>query len=310
MHGRHASGRLAAPLTATLGALALCAAAMGPATPAQAAPAWTGTVISEANGPYGQMLVVGSGRYKGFTLYAITSDRPGHYGCTTQVITVLGHHGTCTGPASDANAEWPAITTKAAPIAGNGVSRRLLGSVYRKHVGRQVTYAGHPLYLFDPKPGDVFGQGWDEPSLPPWFGVWWVVSPSGQFQPWAGELTTVRIGKRTVLAARMQTAIGYKDFPVYTYSKDTVTSSACYNFCAHAWPPMLTSSLPKVTKGIISGDVTTIIRSGGVRQVAYKGHPLYLYSHEGIVHTSKGYFATGNGNGVKSGSGVFELIGP
>jgi predicted lipoprotein with Yx(FWY)xxD motif len=308
MHGTQAGRRLAAPLTAALGALAVCAAALGPAAPAQAAPAWTGTVINEANGPYGQMLVVGSGKYNGFTLYAITSDRRGHYGCTTVVVTVLGHHGTCTGPSDDPNAEWPAITTNGQPVAGSGVDGRLLGSVYRKHVGHQVTYAGHPLYLFDPRPGVVTGEGWDEPSLPPWHGVWWVVSPSGQYQPWAGQLTTTRIGTRTVLAARMQTAIGYKDFPVYTYSNDSRTSSTCYGFCAHAWPPLLTSSLPTVTRGVNSGDVSTIIRQGGVRQVSYDGHPLYLYSHEGIVHTAKGYFAAGNGNGIKRHGGVFELV--
>jgi predicted lipoprotein with Yx(FWY)xxD motif len=308
MHGRHAARRLAAPLTAVFGALALGCFAIAPAVPAQAAPAWTGTVISEANGPYGQMLVVGSGRYKGFTLYAITSDRPGHYGCSTNVITVLGHHGSCTGPSDDQNAEWPAITTTGVPVAGQGVNGALLSSVYRKHVGHQVTYAGHPLYLFDPKPGVVYGEGWDEPDLPPWHGVWWVVSVSGQYQPWAGELTTTRIGKRTVLAARMQTAIGYKDFPVYTYSNDSMTSSACYDFCAHAWPALLTSSQPAVTKGVISSYVSTIIRKGGARQVSYNGQPLYLFSHEGIVHTAKGYFATGSGNGIRRDGGVFELV--
>jgi predicted lipoprotein with Yx(FWY)xxD motif len=310
MHGRHAGGRLAAPLIAALGALAVAAAALGPAAPSQAAPAWTGTVITAANGPYGQMLVVGSGRYKGFTLYAITSDRPGHFGCTTNVITVLGHHGSCAGPSNDPNAEWPAITTNGAPVAGKGINPRLLGWVSRKGIGRQVTYAGHPLYLFDPKPGVVYGEGWDEPSLPPWHGVWWVVSPTGRYQPWAGELTTARIGKRTVLAARMQTAIGYKDFPVYSYSRDSVLNSACYNFCAHAWPPLLTSSRPAVTKGVVSRFVSTLTRKGGSVQVEYDGHPLYLYDLEGIVHTAKGYFAIGNGNGVKHAGGVFGLVQP
>lgn len=308
MHGRQAGRRLAAPLTAALGALAIGSAALAPTVPAQAAAAWTGTVINEANGPYGQMLVVGSGRYKGFTLYAITSDRPGHYGCTATAVTVLGHHISCTGPSNDPNAEWPAITTTGAPIAGQGVDSALLRSVYRKDVGHEVTYAGHPLYLFDPKPDIVTGEGWDEPDLPPWHGVWWVVSPSGQYQPWPGQLTTTRIGSHTVLAARMQTAIGYKDFPVYTYSNDRRTSSSCYDFCAHAWPPLLTSSRPTVTKGVNSGDVSTITRKGGVCQVEYDGHPLYLFSHEGIVHTAKGYFATGSGNGIRRDGGVFELV--
>jgi predicted lipoprotein with Yx(FWY)xxD motif len=310
MHGRHASGRLAAPLTAALGVLALAAATLGAAAPSQAAPAWIGTAITATNGPYGQMLVVGSGRYKGFTLYSITSDRPGHYACTAKVITVLGHRISCTGPSSDPTAEWPAITTNGPPVDGGGINPRLLGSVYRPGIGRQVTYNRRPLYLFDPKPGVVSGEGWDEPSLPPWHGVWWVVAPNGRFQPWAGELTTVRIGTHLVLAARMLTAIGYKDFPVYSYSGDTQTGSICYHFCAHAWPPLLTSSRPATTGGVLPGLVSAITRKDGSRQVEYDGHPLYLYSLEGIVHTAGGYVATGNGNGIKHDGWVFELVRP
>jgi predicted lipoprotein with Yx(FWY)xxD motif len=73
----------------------------------------------------------------------------------------------------------PAITTNGKPIAGPGVSRALLGRVYRKGVGWQVTYAGHPLYLFDQGPGQVTGEGWFEPGLPPWHGIWWLMSPGG-----------------------------------------------------------------------------------------------------------------------------------
>jgi len=42
--------------------------------------------------------------------------------------------------------------TKGKPVAGRGVKASLLGEVFRKGVGEQVTYAGHPLYLFDPAP--------------------------------------------------------------------------------------------------------------------------------------------------------------
>jgi predicted lipoprotein with Yx(FWY)xxD motif len=39
--------------------------------------------------------------------------------------------------------------------------------------GKQVTYAGHPLYYYagDKKAGDLNGQGF--------FSVWYVVSPKG-----------------------------------------------------------------------------------------------------------------------------------
>ena len=309
MHRRHAGRGPVASLTTGLAVIAV-AAATAAAAPAAAVPAWTGTVISMASGPYGQMLVVGSGTYKGFTLYAITSDRRGHYGCTTTVLTVLGHHGTCTGPSGDTSAEWPAITTSGQPQAGNGVEAGLLGSVWRKHVGHQITYAGHPLYLFDPKAGDVFGEGWDEPGLPPWHGVWWVVSPSGRYQPWAGLLTTVQIGSRRVLAARMQTAIGFKAFPVYTYSNDSLTRSACNLGCARAWPPLLTSGSPALARGVYRRYVADIFRADGNRQVEYDGQPLYLYGFERIVHSGKGYVAAGNGNGKSLNGGTFSLVSP
>jgi predicted lipoprotein with Yx(FWY)xxD motif len=311
MHRRQAGLRPALSLAAALAAITVSSAAMAPAGPAVAATTWSGgTVISAASGPFGAMLVVGSGRYKGFSLYAITSDRIGHFGCGPNVIRLFGHRLACTGPSDDGIAEWPAITTKGRPVAGRGVDARLLGSVYRKHVGRQVTYAGHPLYLFDNLPGQVTGEGWDEPGLPPWHGVWWVVSPSGQYQPWAETLVTARIGSRTVLAARMLTGIGYKDFPVYTYSNDSLTSSACTGACARLWPPLLTSGRPAVGKGVYSSYVSSIIRSDGSRQVTYDGQPLYLYGFERIARTRKGYVATGNGNGQRRAGGTFSLTRP
>jgi len=295
-------------------ASALAAIAIGWATVTPAAHAGTaakrGTVISVWSGPYGQMLVVGSGPYKGYSLYALTSDYDHHFGCTTTVMTVLGHHGSCTGPSDDKNAEWPAITTVGGPIAGPGVSQSWLGRVYRKHVGWQVTYAGHPLYLFDNRPHQVTGQGFDEPSLPPWHGLWWVVSPSGSYQPWAETLTTMRIGKRTVLAAVMNTVTGPVDFPVYSYSQDSLGSSACNGACARAWPPLLTTGSPAIKNGVYSRYVSVISRSDGTLQVSYDGQPLYLFAFEKMTVSGKHLYATGNGNGLRLDGGTFSLVSP
>jgi predicted lipoprotein with Yx(FWY)xxD motif len=314
MHSRHIWLRPAAGLAASLAVVAAGAmaatAAPAAATTAASATGANGTVISAVSGPFGPMLVVGSGKFKGFTLYAITSDYAGRYGCTTKVMTILGHHGSCTGPSSDANAEWPAITTTGAPVAGPGVNASLLGSVRRKNVGRQVTYAGHPLYLFDQAPGQVTGEDWDEPGLPPWHGVWTVVSPKGRLQPWAGMLTVAKIRGRSVLAALMQTAIGIVPFPVYAYSRDNSYSSACNGACAAAWPPLLTSGQPGLSAGLKPGGLATIGRSDSTTQVTYDGRPLYLYGREGIVPTATGYSATGNGQGVSLDGGTFSLITP
>ena len=150
----------------------------------------------------------------GFSLYMITSDHGHQFGCKATTVQTVAGPFLCTGPSNDHNAEWPAITTKGAPVAGPGVNPALLGSVRRLHVGRQVTYAGHPLYLFDEFPGAVSGESWDEPGLPPWHGIWTLVAPSGKAAPWAGTLTVTTLPNgRKVVAAQMNTGIGTINFP-------------------------------------------------------------------------------------------------
>jgi predicted lipoprotein with Yx(FWY)xxD motif len=266
-----------------------------------------GTVITTAVTPFGKALVVGSGKYAGFSLYFITSDHGTSFGCTaTPVKTPVGTL-LCTGPSNDANAEWPAITTTGKPVAAGGVSQKLLGTVTRKHVGVQITYAGHPLYLFDSGPGQVIGEGWDEPSLPPWHGVWDLIQPSGLALPWSGTLTTTTIGGKEVLATPMLTGVGWINFPVYTYSKDSSSKSTCTSACARYFPPVLTSGTPGVSGGASERKVGTLWSAEGL-QVKYNGKPLYLFSLEGLAPTSTGYGATGSGNGVKYNGGTFKLV--
>jgi predicted lipoprotein with Yx(FWY)xxD motif len=309
-----AAGLRAAALSAA--AASLVAAAVGfpllaGTTAAAAAPAATGTVITTATRPFGTALVVGSGRYKGYSLYFITSDYGRHFGCTaTPVRTIVGKL-LCTGPSNDKQAEWPAITTVGRPIAQGGVSQSELGTVKRAHVGTQITYYGHPLYLFDQGPGQVTGEGWDEPSLPPWHGVWNLIAPSGIALPWPGALTITTIGGQAVLAAPMLTGVGWLNFPVYSYSSDVPFSgsSACTGACARLYPPVLTSGYPGVTSASMSEKVGTLTVPSGI-QVAYDGQPLYLFSNEGLTKTASGYAATGSGNGLSYGTGTFHLVSP
>ena len=240
----------------SLALLAVPAAALAlTATPALASTAASsahhaapsGTKIIVANTAFGRSLAVGSGPFKNFTLYYITSDHGHSFGCTTGVTKTPVGPITCTGPSNDKNAEWPAITTNGRPVAGPGVRAALLGRVFRKGVGWQVTYAGHPLYLFDQQPGAVTGEGWFEPGLPPWHGIWWLMSPGGQPVPWAGTLTTTKVGGKTVLAEPFLTGIGWVNFPVYTFSGDLgsyTTTCTAISACARAWPPVYTSGSP------------------------------------------------------------------
>jgi predicted lipoprotein with Yx(FWY)xxD motif len=71
---------------------------------------------------------------------------------------------------------WPPLTTTGVPHAMGAAQASLVGSVRRSDGAMQVTYRGHPLYLYvgDNKTGDVNGQGLNQ------FGaVWEAVGPSG-----------------------------------------------------------------------------------------------------------------------------------
>jgi predicted lipoprotein with Yx(FWY)xxD motif len=293
-------------LLALAAAAGLAAAVSLPGASAGAAS--SGTVIAAAPGPFGPMLVVGSGKYAGYTLYFITSDHGTTFGCTTAPFKTKHGSEVCTGPSNARNAEWPAITTTGAPVAGPGVKQSLLGVVQRPGIGTQITYAGHPLYLFDSTPGSVTGEGWDEPDLPPFHGVWWLINPSGTAQAWPGELTTIAMHGHDVLASIWFTGLGETAIPVYSYSADSGGTSACTGACAVAWPPVLTSGTPGV-QGILRSRVGAIARADGTRQVTYEGRPLYVFAFEQPVRGPKGIELVGNGNGIKVGAGSFHLIG-
>jgi predicted lipoprotein with Yx(FWY)xxD motif len=298
-----------------LALLAVPAATLALITPAMASASRTaaagGTEIVVAETAFGPSLAVGSGPYKNYTLYFISSDHGRSLGCTTGATKTPVGPITCTGPSSDKNAEWPAITSATRPVAGPGVSAGLLSRVYRKGVGYQITYAGHPLYLFDQQPGAVTGEGWFEPGLPPWHGIWWLMSPDGSPAPWAGTLTTTSINGKRVLAEPFLTGIGWVKFPVYTFSADQpYYSSACAAnaSCARAWPSVLTQDQPGLT-GVSASGAGEIGIPGHLTQVTWYGHPLYLFSHEQLMPLPNGAAApTGNGNGIKAFGGTFSLV--
>jgi predicted lipoprotein with Yx(FWY)xxD motif len=305
---RPAPRRLLAAAAVTI-ALAAIPVFAGATTGASAASG--GTTVSVAPGPFGSMLVVGSGMFAGYALYYITGDTPPNYSCTTTVIKLRGNALSCTGLPGSQKAEWPALITKGAPVAGPGVSKTLLGTVQRPGLGSQVTYAGHPLYLFDNSPGQVSGVGWFEPSLPPFHGLWYLISAQGTPLPWTGTLTTTTVAGKTVLGTAMIDGGGWHVFPLYSYSSDSSSKAACTGACAVAWPPLLTQGTAGVAKPLAASAVGTLKGSDGT-QVTYHGKPLYLFAFEGIApnQNGPGFHVTGNGNGVKVGGGSFQLITP
>jgi predicted lipoprotein with Yx(FWY)xxD motif len=126
----------------------------GGASSPQATQSPTGkTAIRASNSGLGRILVDAQGR----TVYLFEKDP--------------GSKSACTGACATA---WPPVLSSGAAAAGSGVKASLLGTTSDGH--RQVTYNGHPLYLYagDQAAGDTNGQGSTGFGAP-----WLALSPAG-----------------------------------------------------------------------------------------------------------------------------------
>jgi predicted lipoprotein with Yx(FWY)xxD motif len=105
----------------------------------------------------GTILVTSSG----FTLYRFTRDPRNKDTCVK---------------VSECSSVWPALRTTGRPVAGPGVKASLLSSISLPGGGRQVTYAGHPLYTYAPasERGETAYVGAMQ-----FGGTWDAVGPSG-----------------------------------------------------------------------------------------------------------------------------------
>ena len=147
-----------APIAA--GALAVAAGALSLAS---ASPAATVQGASRAarvqlrHTSIGTILVTGGG----FTLYRFTHDPRNRNTCVS---------------VTECSSIWPALRTTGRPVAGPGVKASLLSSISLPGGGRQVTYAGHPLYTYAPatERAETSYVG-----VIAFGGVWDAVSPAG-----------------------------------------------------------------------------------------------------------------------------------
>jgi predicted lipoprotein with Yx(FWY)xxD motif len=116
----------------------------GGATAASSAPPKTASgqaaTVGISNTGIGQLLVNSQGR----TAYLFKADQGTKSACA----------GACAGA-------WPPLLAKGKPTLGTGVSASLIGTAARPEGTTQLTYNGHPLYLFakDQKAGETNGQG-------------------------------------------------------------------------------------------------------------------------------------------------------
>ena len=107
------------------------------------------------SGGLGDVVVDGQNR----TVYLFKRDTPGKSAC----------FGACAQ-------NWPPVRVSGRPVAGPGIKASLLGTAARADGKPQVTYNGHPVYLYvgDNAPAATNGQG-----VTAFGGAWFAVSPAG-----------------------------------------------------------------------------------------------------------------------------------
>jgi predicted lipoprotein with Yx(FWY)xxD motif len=145
---------LGAALAVALAAAGVAAAAAVTHQSSAASSATAGRVTLHKT-KIGNVLATSSGR----TLYLFMKDKNGKSACYGQCATY-----------------WPPLMKKGALRAGAGVKANLFGTTKRKNGKAQVTYKGHPLYLYklDHAAGQIAGQRQNF-----FGGKWYAVSASG-----------------------------------------------------------------------------------------------------------------------------------
>jgi predicted lipoprotein with Yx(FWY)xxD motif len=151
-------GAIAATAAIALTALAIGACGGGgsaTSTVPKTAGGKVATVGLANEGNLGKILVDSQGR----SLYLFRKD--------------IGTTSECTGACA---AAWPPLRVTGKPVVGTAVSASKIGTTARSDGKPQVTYNGHPLYLYsaDQKPGDTNGQG-----LNVFGGRWFALSAAG-----------------------------------------------------------------------------------------------------------------------------------
>jgi predicted lipoprotein with Yx(FWY)xxD motif len=143
----------AIPLAAL--SLAACGGSGSSSSTAEKATTRASATVDVGNTSLGKVLVDSQGR----SLYLFKAD--------------VGAKSACSGACATA---WPPLLAHRKPTVGSGADSSLLATAKRSDGTQQVTYNGHPLYLFleDQNRGDVKGQG-----VTAFGAAWFVLSAAG-----------------------------------------------------------------------------------------------------------------------------------
>ena len=136
-------------------AIAGCGGSGTKATVPPKTPSGKTATVGVSSASLGNIVVNSRGR----TLYLFSRDS--------------GTKSECTGACA---VNWPPLRVTGKPTIGSGAKASLIATTTRSDGARQVTYNGHPLYLFkgDGKAGDTKGE-----ALNAFGGNWYALSPAG-----------------------------------------------------------------------------------------------------------------------------------
>jgi len=95
--------------------------------------------------------------------------------------------------------------------------------------------------------------------------------------PAAGSAAMVNLGKSDALGSFL---VDGKGMTLYLFTKDTPNTTTCYDKCATAWPPLLTTGAPTSGAGVDASKLGTTPRTDGTTQVTYNGWPLYYFQKD------------------------------
>jgi predicted lipoprotein with Yx(FWY)xxD motif len=164
---------------------------------------------------------------------------------------------------------WPPVfaATDAKPIGKWTLLRRPDGE-------RQWAYDGYPVYtsVLDRQPGDALG-GTRRRLLIDAPGVRVPIGPHAAIPP----------GFAIAEAGTGRMLVKNSGVSVYSWDGDRAGKSNCVGGCLDTWAPV---SAPEESRS--QGEWTIIERSPGIRQWAFRNHPLYTYIGDTRAHSLRG----------------------
>ena len=129
------------------------------------------------------------------------------------------------------------------------------------------------------------------------------------------DYTTLTIANDEALGAYVT---GKDGMSLYVFKPDTGTTSACTDKCAESWPPLIVEDEEDAQAGAgVTGDLGTITRPDGTKQLTLGGHPLYYFANDKAAGDINGqglnnvwYLADPTGAGVRMDAQPTPSTGP